>query len=119
MKKRIISVFCLVLIACTILAACGKKSSQDLSNSKYLGTWKAVSISFKGLSDAYEDECYLTLNPDGTAVFYMEGEDESRCTWQETGSGVKLSGDSKMTFTDAGDALILKLAGSELRFELQ
>ena len=119
MNKRIISVFCLLLIVCMILTACGKQASQDLTNSKYLGTWKAVSISFKGLSDAYEDECYLTLNPDGTAVFYMEDEDESKCTWQETDSGVKLTGDSKMTFTDVGDALIFKLAGSELRFELQ
>ena len=119
MKKRIIPVLCLLLIACTILTACGKKEQQDLSDSKYLGTWKAVSMTFMGESESFDDECYLTLNPDGTAKFYVEGEDPAYCDWEETNSGIKLTGDTKMTFNDDGGALTTKLSGVTLRLELQ
>ena len=118
MKQQFVSVLCLLLIAGMVLCACGKSGSQDVSNSKYIGSWKAVTISFKDLTDDYTDECTLTLNGDGTAVFFIEGE-ETRCGWEETGSGLKLTGESKMSFTADGDALLFKIAGSELRFERQ
>ena len=58
-------------------------------------------------SAPFEDEVLLVLNADGTAVFSSasDGED-SKCTWEETGDGLKLKGDAKMTFTDDGDGLI-------------
>ena len=119
MKKRIILVLCLLLAACAILTACGKKEPQDLTNSKYLGTWKAVSMKFKDKEEPYEDECILVLNPDGKASFTVEGEESSNPNWEETGNGIKLTGDAKMTFTEDGDALTSKIAGVTLRFERQ
>ena len=125
MKKRIISVLCLLLMACMLLTACGgSKSSgpQDLSNSKYVGNWVAVSMSIKDTTEPYQDECYLTLNPDGTAVFYAGDSEESEsasCNWEETSKGIKLTGDSKMEFTADGDTLATKIMGVTLLFERQ
>ena len=120
LKKRIISVLCLLLMACTLLAACGKEKAEaiesDLTKSKYLGTWDAVSMSFADSTDPFEEECYLTLNPDGTAVFYtVDG--AASCTWVETAKGLILLDDADMVFTDAGDAITMKTIGVTIRFE--
>ena len=117
MKKRIIAVVLVMVLTCALLTACGGK--QDLSGSKYLGTWKAVSMSIVDETGEFEDDIYLVLNPDGTAQ--MTSEDEvSNCTWSETGNGFKLRGDAKMTFKDTGDgAVTSKVIGVELRFEKQ
>ena len=121
LKKRIIAVICLVLTACLFFTACSssKKEPQDLTNSKYLGTWKAVSASIGDTTDPYEDECILTLNPDGTAVFTSAEEDAAKCNWEETDKGIKLTGDSKLTFTDDGNGLTAKILGVKLHFEHQ
>ncbi len=47
MKKTAVLLLCLALaVSCLALTACGGSSApQDLSQSKYVGTWKAVDVS--------------------------------------------------------------------------
>ena len=109
------------LVLCTLLAACGtngKTGGKDLSESKYVGTWKAVSMSLKDETGSFEDETLLILNADGTATF-SSGDDVSKCTWEETGDGFKLKGDAKMKFTDDGDGIKSVVLGVTLHFERQ
>lgn len=117
MKRKTAVFLCIVMIAsCVLLGACGGK--QDLSNSKYVGTWKAESISAFGEESSLEGDWILTLNADGTATL-EDGEEVSKCTWQETSDGFKLKGDAKMTFTDDGDGIKSKVIGVELHFTRQ
>ena len=117
MKKRAIAIFLLVIMACGMLLACSKKD-QDLTQSKYLGTWKGVSVRIGSETEAFDEECILVLNPDGTARF-SAGEEASNCTWTETKDGFKLVGDTKMTFKADGDKVTTKLVGLTLEFEKQ
>lgn len=117
MKKRLIAALLLTVLLCTILAACGSK--QDLTNSKYLGTWKAASLTLADETGEFENDIYLVLNPDGTAKLTSEDE-VTDCTWEETGDGFKLKGGAKMTFKDTADgAVTSKVLGVDLRFEKQ
>ena len=44
MKKTIIVLaFAMAAMFCVLLAGCGSSDGGDLSDSKYVGTWKAVS----------------------------------------------------------------------------
>ena len=76
-------------------------------------------MSFRDMNEPYADECTLILNPDGTAYFSVDGEAGATSNWEETGKGIKLLGDAKMTFNEDGDALTTKVSGVTLRFELQ
>ena len=118
MKKNIRTTLCLALaVSCVLLAACGG-GDKDLSGSKYLGTWRAVSLSLMDEVGEFESETYLVLNADGTAEFVSDDE-VSKCSWEETKDGFKLTGDAKMTFTDEGDGIKSKVLGVELYFEKQ
>ena len=114
--KKIISLLCAAAVLLTLLTACG--GSKDLSQSKYLGTWKAVTVGFKDEVEDFDDEFLVTLNPDGSASVVSEGE-TSNCTWSETGSGFKLKGDTKLTFKDDGDGVAYTLMGAKIHFEKQ
>ena len=116
MKKRMIAILLLTVLTCTALLACGGK--KDLSQSKYLGTWKVASMTLLGESEAPDEEIILVLNPDGTATLATGGE-VSNCTWDETNSGIKLKGDAKLTFTEKDGGLTAKVIGVEMLFEKQ
>ena len=108
----------LLVFSCIVFTACGSGKKQDLSGSKYVGTWKAVSLTLKDEVGEFEEDHYLVLNADGTAEFQSEDE-VSKCNWEETKDGFKLTGDSKMTFKDDGDSVKCSLFGVELHFEKQ
>ena len=117
MKKSIAIVLCLVIVfSCLSLTACGGK--KDLSDSKYVGTWKATYLSLKDETGELEEDTYLILNPDGTAEFVSDDE-VSTCNWQETKNGFKLTGDTKLKFTDDGDGIVTTILGVGLHFERQ
>ncbi len=116
MNKRIISVLFLILAACMILTACGKNEPKDLSGSKYLGTWRAATMTLKDEVGEFEEETFLILNADGTAKFTSKDE-VTECKWEETKDGFKLKDGAKMTFTDDGDGIKSKILGVELHFE--
>lgn len=124
MKKRFITALCLLMaVTCFVLAGCGSSSSssaepQDLTNSKYLGTWKAVSLAMGDKNGTFDQEILLALNADGTAVFTSEGENDA-CKWQETSDGIKLTDGVSMEFKADGDAMTTNVLGAELRFEKQ
>ena len=118
MKKILAIVLCVILtgacLAC--LSACGK---QDLSQSTYLGTWKATGAKFKGedvdIKEALTSgDLIITLNGDGTAVI-DDADGISNAEWKETGSGIKLKGGSyntKLTWT--GDSFDMSIIGFHL-----
>ena len=119
MKQKIAILLCAVMVlSCCLLAACG--GSKDLSDSKYVGTWKADSMSLLEEEETIEDEWLLTLNADGSAVFTGGGEDETEnCSWHETSDGFKLTGDAEMTFEDDGDGIKTTVLGVDLHFSRQ
>ncbi len=113
-EKMYAAAVCAVLIiSCILLVSCGAK--QDLSDSKYLGTWEMVDMTFMGESAEDSSELLITLNSDGTAV-YAGSDGKINCTWTETKDGFKLKGEVKLTFTDDGDGIKTKVLGVELHF---
>ena len=117
MKKTIAILTCLlVLVSCAALAGCGK---QDLTNSKYLGTWVATKATAfdeeVAIDEAVPGGMKLKLNPDGTATVTSEDE-VSNCTWKETSKGVKFSGDMKTKANAEGKELVMKIIGVKLYF---
>ena len=116
MKKHLVWILFLITeLSCVLLSACGAGEKKDLSDSRYVGTWEAVSMSLKGETAPFESECRLVLHADGTAEFSSE-EEVSKCTWSETSDGFKLRGDAKMTFSDDGDGIKSVVLGAELHF---
>ena len=119
MKKSTVFVLCLIMVLSSVfLPACGADKTTDLSGSKYVGTWKGVSMTLKDEKGEFEDEINLILNADGTAKF-TSGDEVTEYTWKETSNGFKLEGGAKMTFTDDGDGIKSKVLGVELHFERQ
>ena len=122
MKRAVAVIICVLAAASLLLTACA--SSQDLSNSKYLGTWKAVSISVldekESADDAFGGEYIMELKADGTGTFTgMEENEQTTFNWKETDDGIKTSGDMKLKFTDDNGTLKTKIIGAELAFEKQ
>ena len=122
MKKKIAILISLMMVLTFALAACGGGGSDDLSGSKYLGTWKAESVSVGDESGELGDEgsYTLTLNGDGTGTFVSIDEDGteevSEVTWSETSDGFKTKGDTKLTFKDDGDGIKTTFLGIGLHF---
>ena len=119
MKKYL--VIALAAIMTFAFAACGGGGSEDLSDSKYVGTWVADSMSFAGESGGIDGGVFkLTLNGDGTGNFTSieaDGTEEvSNITWSLTDGGFKTKGDTKMKFTDDGDGIKSKIMGVDLHF---
>lgn len=120
MKKKLAVIMGLMMVLCFTFAACGG-SNADLSDSKYVGTWEAKGISAGDVSQDLGGGVYnLTLNGDGTGVFYSkspEGEEETdEITWVLTDDGFKTKGDTKLTFTDDGDGIQANILGAKLHF---
>lgn len=124
MKKLIMLVLAMVLtVSCLALTACGGGSSEDLSNSKYVGTWKIAEVTLKDASEELNIDYTLTLNDDGTGTFLAVDEngqeDKSDITWSLTDDGFKTKGGTKLTFTDDGDNIQTKMLGVGLVFVKQ
>ena len=120
MKKTITLLVCAVMIiSCVaLLTACGGGNGEDLSDSKYVGTWKASTMALEDESEALSEEWVLTLNADGTGQFVSE-EETTDVTWELTDEGFKTKGDTKLKFTDDGDNIKTKILGVDLIFERQ
>jgi uncharacterized lipoprotein YehR (DUF1307 family) len=124
MKKFVaISVSIIMVFSVLALTACGGGgSSEDLSDSKYVGTWKGVEMAVADESEEFQDDIILTINGDGTGTLVggEEGEtEESSFTWEPTSDGFKTKGDVKMTFKDDGDKITSKIIGVTMVFEKQ
>lgn len=119
MKKiTAIMVSAMMLLSMLVLSACGGSgSSEDLSDSKYVGTWKAAAVAIGEESGDLEGEYLLIINGDGTGV--LTGEEDSNFTWTPTDNGFKTKGDVKLTFRDDGDTIKANLFGADLVFERQ
>ncbi|MBQ9272628.1 MAG: hypothetical protein IJ227_02770 [Mogibacterium sp.] len=122
MKKKLALLLSLAMVLTFALSACGEGSEsadQDLSDSKYVGTWVSDSMSFAGEEGDMQSVFTLTLNGDGTGTLTGEEadgtEDVSSITWSLTDEGFKTEGDAKMDFKDDGDAIVTKLLGVEMR----
>ena len=122
MKKKIAILISLAMVLIFALAACGGGGGEDLSDSKYVGSWVAKSLSIGDESGDIGDEGVftLTLNGDGTGTFVSveaDGTEEvSNITWSLTSDGFKTSGDMKMTFKDDGDNIKANIFGVDLHF---
>ena len=119
MKRKLALLICMIMVlSCISLTACSFGGDQDLSDSKYVGTWKLSSLSFQDDSEAFEEDYTLILTGDGKGQFIDE-EGESNITWSLTNDGFKTKGDTKLTFTDDGENIKTKVIGVELIFEKQ
>ena len=128
--KRIISfgIVIMMILSALALAACsgGGSSSggtEDLSDSKYVGTWTSVSVNIGEESGALEDVT-LTINGDGTGVMSSTDKETGKkedtgFNWEPVDGGFKTTGDVKLTFKDNGDKIEAKLFGVGLLFEKQ
>lgn len=120
MKKRLAILLSITMVFVFAFAACGGGSSEDLSDSKYVGTWEMKSMSLGDEAEDFGEGYTLVLNGDGTGTFTGvndDGEEEvSDITWSLSDDGFKTKGDSKMTFTDDGDGIKTKILGVELHF---
>ena len=119
MKKTIsIAVVLLMVLSVLLLSGCGGSSSADLSDSKYIGTWKATTMALQDESEALDTDYTLTLKEDGTGQFVSE-EGTDNITWELTDNGFRTKGDTKLKFTDDGDNIKTKIIGVDLIFEKQ
>lgn len=125
MKKRSIAILCSLVIAlsCVLLAGCGGGGNADVSESKYVGTWKAVSLSAFGEEDnadeVFDAELILVLNADGTAEFTSDGE-TATATWSETSDGFKIKGDDvNLKFKEVEGGVEASILGVGILFEQQ
>ncbi len=121
MKKWFsLSLVTLFVLSVVILTSCGSGGSDaDLSDSKYVGTWKATSIIMGDEYEELEEEYVLTLKEDGTGTLTGGEEETSNFKWKPVDGGFKTSGDVKTKFTDDGEEIKTSILGATLVFEKQ
>lgn len=122
MKKKIaVLTLAMAAMLCLLLTGCGSSSGGDggdYSDSPYIGTWKAVSVSIGDAEEPFTDKCDLIVNSDGTGSM-TDAENVSEFTWAPTDEGFKTKGDVKMTFKGDGEKISGKVLGANLNFEKQ
>jgi len=92
---------------------------QDLTNSKFVGTWEPVSIEFLGNKGDFESESRIDIRADGTALMYSpdeKDEDKKAYIWKETDYGVFLDGKSDLKLKYIDDTLYLKFLGVKIGY---
>lgn len=122
MKKALsLTVAAVLVLSALALTSCGGKK-QDLTDSKYIGTWKATSLAVAGedQGDLQGGTYELTLNGDGTGLFHSVAPDgtveDSEVTWELTDDGFRTKGDTKLKFTEDGDNIKTNIIGVDLIF---
>lgn len=121
MKKIIsIALAAIMILSALALTACGGGGSDaDLSESKYVGTWKVADISLADESEEIDKDWIMTLNGDGTGTLDSGEGEVTDFTWELTSDGFKTKGDMKLTFKDDGDRIVAKILGADLAFVKQ
>lgn len=119
-KKIVVLTLAMAAMLCLLLAGCGSSGGDggDYSDSPYIGTWKAVSVSIGDTEEPFTDKCDLIVNSDGTGSM-TDAENVSEFTWAPTDEGFKTKGDVKMTFKGDGEKISGKVLGANLNFEKQ
>lgn len=119
MKKYSAILFAMILaLSCIALTACGgggDSSTEDLSDSPYVGTWVIDTLSMGDESDAADFDAILVINGDGTGTM-GDNEETSEFTWEPVDGGFKCKGDVKADFEEEGDGLKTSMLGVELHF---
>lgn len=113
-----VAVILIMILSMLLLGSCGSSKKADLTDSKYVGTWKATTMSLMDASEQLGQELILTLNGDGTGTL-TDAESESGFTWELTNDGFRTKGDVKLTFKDDGEKIKTKIIGVDMFFEKQ
>ena len=125
-RLTFIALVSVMILSAFVLVSCGgggggseASGDADYSDSKYVGTWKAVSMSIGDESEAPDGDWILTVNADGTGTLDDGEEAPSPFTWTPVEGGFKTKGDVKVTFKDKGDQIVANVIGVDLTFEKQ
>lgn len=115
MKKKIM-IAVAVLVMCFALLSCGK----SMADSPHVGTWKAVSASYSGMSMSVDSilggEMTFELKDDGQCVLNIAGEEES-AEWTETAEGFNV--DDELDFKVDGSTATVDYSGVTITLEKQ
>lgn len=114
--KRFLTMLLALFMVSSVLVLSACSSKEDVSDSRYVGKWKAYSVGFMEETKEMDEEWYLILNADATGKLTAEGE-EKDITWSLTDSGFKTKGGAKLTFRDDGDRIKTSFLGVEIVFE--
>lgn len=114
MRKNIVIVMT-VLMMCFAFTACGGK---DMSDSPYVGTWKATKAEYGGFEisvDSVFDKGFsFTLEDNGKCVVNANGEEE-KGSWDESEKGFNVV--DEFEFTADGNKAVLEYEGIKINFE--
>lgn len=124
MKKIKMIMSCILTVfLCVILVGCGAKETEDVSNSQYVGTWKAVSVTAMGsestAQEVFGGDFTLELKADGTYVTNA-GTDTTNGTWTETKEGPKLYEEGNKdgaVYKADGDTLVIDMVFAKVVLE--
>ena len=107
--------FTVMAVSMLALVSCGGEK-EDLSDSKYVGTWKISKMSLADESEDFDEDWTLEIKGDGTGKSIAKDETDD-FTWKPVDGGFKTKGDIKLTFKDDGDNIVGSLFGVKLIFE--
>ncbi len=118
--KKIITLTLITVMAFSmlVLVSCGGGGQEDLSESKYVGTWKISKLSFADESGQFDEDWTLEINGDGTGKS-ITAEETDDFTWKPTSGGFKTKGGLELTFKDEDEYITGDLFGIKLYFERQ
>ena len=113
-SRAVLVLFCAL---CLFLAACGGDRYAD---SKYTGTWAAVSAKYMEIELSQEEigSFILTLDPDGSASI-VNADGIKTGKWEEVQGGIRLDKDDDLILTDTDNRLVLEMDGVTFSFEKQ
>ena len=119
MKKIVVlTLIAAMAVSMLVLVSCGGGEKEDLSDSKYVGTWKISKLSIADEADDFDEDWTLEISGDGTGKSISK-EETTEFTWKPVDGGFKTKGDLKLTFKDDGDNIVGDLFGVKLIFEKQ